>query len=73
MASEKDPRVTIAVRVSPNGLRAIDQRAVDDDRNRSEMIRRLLAFAVIHMPKGWRPPTERSADASSARQKRSKP
>lgn len=50
-----EPRVTIAVRISVAGLRAIDQRAEDEDRTRSEMVRRMLAYAVAKMPKGWRP------------------
>lgn len=52
---EREPRVTIAVRISAGGLRAIDERAEDEDRSRSEMVRRMLAYAVWKMPKGWRP------------------
>jgi hypothetical protein len=52
---EKEPRVTIAVRVSAAGLRAVDERAEDEDRSRSEMVRRMLAYAVWKMPKGWKP------------------
>ena len=52
---EKEPRVTIAVRISPSGLRAVDQRTEEEDRSRSEMVRRMLAYAAQKMPKGWKP------------------
>jgi metal-responsive CopG/Arc/MetJ family transcriptional regulator len=51
----KEPRVTIAVRVSAAGLTAIDERAEEEDRTRSEIIRRMLAYAVQKMPRGWKP------------------
>ena len=47
--------MTIAVRVSQAGLAAIDRRADEEDRTRSEIIRRMLAYATAKMPKGWRP------------------
>jgi hypothetical protein len=47
--------VTIAVRISSAGLAAIDRRAEEEDRSRSEIIRRMLAYATWKMPKGWRP------------------
>ena len=47
--------MTIAVRVSEAGLAAIDQRAEEEDRTRSEIIRRMLAYATWKMPKGWKP------------------
>jgi hypothetical protein len=50
-----EPRVTIAVRISQSGLAAVNQRAKDEDRTRSEMVRRLLAYAVWKMPPGWKP------------------
>jgi hypothetical protein len=51
----KEPRVTVAVRIGKGGLAAIDQRAEQEDRTRSDMIRRLLIYAVQNMPAGWRP------------------
>ena len=48
--------MTIAVRISPAGLRAVDKRAEDEDRTRSEIVRRMLAYAAVHMPHGWKPP-----------------
>lgn len=45
----------MAVRVSVAGLRAVDERAEEEDRSRSEMIRRMLAYAVWKMPRGWKP------------------
>lgn len=55
VARAKETRVTIAVRVSEAGLRAIDERAEEEDRTRSEIVRRMLAYAVWKMPKGWKP------------------
>lgn len=52
---EREPRITVAVRLSPDGLKKIDEMAEREDRTRSEMIRRLLAYAAKHMPKGWKP------------------
>lgn len=53
--ADKDPRVTVAVRISVDGLRAVDDIAAREDRSRSDVIRRMLAYAARHMPKGWRP------------------
>lgn len=50
-----EPRTTVAVRLSTTGLGAIDRRARDDARTRSDMIRLMLAYAETNMPKGWRP------------------
>lgn len=47
--------MTVAVRIGKGGLAAIDKRAEQEDRTRSDMIRRLLIYAVQNMPRGWRP------------------
>lgn len=52
---EKEPRITVAVRLSPAGLALVDKRAAEDDRTRSDMVRRMLAYASTHMPRGWKP------------------
>jgi hypothetical protein len=46
---------TIAARLDVDGLAAIDKRAEQEDRTRSDMIRRMLIYAVQNMPRGWRP------------------
>ena len=49
-------RPLVAIRLSESGIAHIDQRAAAEaDGVRSEMIRRMLAYAALHMPKGWRP------------------
>lgn len=40
------PRLMVNVRLSPNGLKAVDDLAEVEDVTRSEMIRRLLSEAV---------------------------
>jgi predicted transcriptional regulator len=52
---KRDPRVAVAVRLSPDGLKKVDELAEREDRTRSEMIRRMLAYAAQNMPKGWKP------------------
>ena len=64
------PRQFVGVRLDPDGLAALDQRAMAEgltaartnaegefvvEAQRSEMIRLLLAFGLARMPKGWRP------------------
>ena len=49
------PRANYTVRLHPAGLAAVDDRARRDRRNRSDMTRLLLAYAVQHMPEGWKP------------------
>jgi hypothetical protein len=51
-------RPLIAIRISDKGRDFIDQRAKEEGVNRSEMTRRLLAYASKHMPKGWTPEGE---------------
>lgn len=49
-------RPLVALRLSAQGIAQIDERAaVEADGSRSEMIRRMLAYAAAHMPKGWKP------------------
>lgn len=48
-------RPLIAIRISEEGRAHIDKRAAEEGINRSEMIRRLLAYAASKMPKGWKP------------------
>lgn len=49
-------RPLIALRLGTDGLAHIHQRAVNEtDGNQSEMIRRMLAYATTHMPRGWVP------------------
>lgn len=47
--------MTVSVKVSQTGLTAIDERAEEEDRSRSEIMRRMLAYATWKMPKGWKP------------------
>ena len=48
-------RPQVAIRLSEAGVEHIDQRAAEQGVNRSEMIRRMLAYASAKMPKGWKP------------------
>ena len=48
-------RPLVAIRLSKQGIDHIDQRAAEQGVNRSEMIRRMLAYASAKMPKGWTP------------------
>lgn len=48
-------RPLVAVRLSTSGIEYIDKRAAEEGVNRSEMIRRMLAYAGAKMPKGWKP------------------
>jgi hypothetical protein len=64
--AEAEARVTIAVRVSKSALKMIDEMAEREDRSRSDVIRRLLAYGVWKMPPGWRPPkTNETKDGRS--------
>lgn len=55
-------RPTITIRMSEQGLHAVDELALDEglvkgsgEPNRSEMIRLLCACGLKHWRKGWRP------------------
>jgi len=45
----------IAVRVKRTGIDVLNERARVEGVKRSELVRRMLAFASAHMPVGWRP------------------
>lgn len=45
----------VAVRINRDGISHMDARAKLEGVNRSELVRRMLAFASAHMPEGWRP------------------
>lgn len=61
----KGPRRTlVALRLDAEGIAYIDETAAEEqvldesgNPNRSEMIRIMLAYARLHRPTGWRPPT----------------
>jgi hypothetical protein len=55
-------RVSAQTKLTPTGLEAVKQRALDEgltirngEPNVSEMLRIFAAYAQQHMPKGWRP------------------
>jgi hypothetical protein len=55
-------RPLVAFRMGDEDRAAIDQRARDEglvkadgEPNRSEMLRRLFAYAIAKMPTGWKP------------------
>lgn len=55
-------RLVIALRLSAQGITAVDERARQEglikgngEPNRSEMVRLMMAHAYAYMPKGWRP------------------
>lgn len=48
-------RKPINIRLKPEALARIEARAQADHRNRSEMIRLMLAYADQKMPAGWKP------------------
>lgn len=52
-------RQSVTVKLAKAGVDHIDQLATEAGVDRSEMIRRLLAFAVSRMPKGWTPPARK--------------
>lgn len=45
----------MGVWLSDAGARAVEVRAEEEQTSKSEMLRRMLAFAVARMPRGWRP------------------
>lgn len=50
-----EARLFVAFRIHQSGSQHIDQRAERAGVGRSEMIRRLLAYAITRMPEGWTP------------------
>jgi hypothetical protein len=51
----KQPKRLMTTRVSEEGYAHIQQRAIEADVEISHMVRRMLAYASMHMPKGWVP------------------
>lgn len=49
------PRELVAFRLHQDALDFIDVRAADQHVNRSQMMRRMLAYASAHMPETWKP------------------
>jgi metal-responsive CopG/Arc/MetJ family transcriptional regulator len=45
----------VGVRLTRAGTEHVDQRAEKAGVSRSEMIRRMLAYAAAKMPEGWTP------------------
>lgn len=51
----------LGIRAATTDIAAIDARAADEKAagdnaaNRSELARRLIAYGLQHMPKGWKP------------------
>lgn len=54
MANRKRPRF-VGVWLSEPGARAIEQRVEAEQTTKSDMLRRMLAYATSKMPKGWKP------------------
>lgn len=54
-------RPLVAIRLSEAGIEHIDKRAEEAQVSRSEMIRRMLAYASAYMPESWQPNTTRSS------------
>jgi hypothetical protein len=53
-ANRKRPRF-VGAWLSESGFEAVDVRAKTEGVSRSDMLRRMLAYAAWKMPKGWRP------------------
>jgi len=45
----------VGVWLSEPGARAVTDRAESEKTSKSEMVRRMLAYATLKMPKGWKP------------------
>lgn len=48
-------RPLVALRMSDEGVAHVDKLAAAAAVTRSEMIRRMLAYAAAKMPRGWKP------------------
>jgi hypothetical protein len=48
-------RPLVAIRLATDEIAWLDQRAEAEGLNRSEVVRRALAYARKHMPADWRP------------------
>lgn len=60
-------RGRLDVRIGVAGLDRVDELAAGVGVDRSEMARRLLAYAVVHMPPGWHPGRPSTVPAPSTR------
>ena len=49
-------RPTVTFRISQTGIDQLIARATEESVERSELIRRLLAYGMWKMPHGWKPP-----------------
>jgi hypothetical protein len=58
----KQPKRVLCARVSETGYAHVQRLADEQDVSVSHMTRRLLLFAVEHMPKDWKPKKERPDD-----------
>jgi hypothetical protein len=58
MEQRKQPKRVMTARVSEPGYVHIKQRADEADVDVSHMVRRMLAYASLHMPRTWIPPRE---------------
>jgi hypothetical protein len=45
----------MGVWLSDNGARTVTERAEAEKVSKSEMLRRMIAYAVWKMPRGWKP------------------
>lgn len=52
------PKRVFSARVSETGYRHIRDRAARADVTPAHMVRRMLAYAAVHMPEGWVPPVK---------------
>lgn len=48
-------RPVLTLRLAQSGIDWIDERAAAEGVQRSELVRRMLAYSVRYMPKGWKP------------------
>jgi hypothetical protein len=45
----------VSIRLSDAGIAHLDELAKVDGVKRSELVRRMLAYATARMPRGWKP------------------
>lgn len=53
-ANRKRPHF-VGVWLTERGARAVADRAESEKTSKSEMVRRMLAYATLKMPAGWKP------------------
>jgi hypothetical protein len=61
MPSVPTARQSVTVKLAKSGVERIDQLATEAGVDRTEMIRRMLAFAAWRMPKDWKPPVRKDS------------